>query len=365
MNVLLTSAGRRSYLVSYFKEALRKADCGGLVHAANSQISPAFAYADKTVVTPLIYDKNYIPFLLEYCRREKIGLLIPLFDIDIPVLAAHREEFAASGTIVVTADKPEADICNDKWETFRVLSEAGINMPATWLDEREAAQAADSRTADAGASDDKAAGGEAFGRTAGWPLVVKPRWGMGSLSIFTADNEEELRILVQKSRRGIRNSYLKYESLQDSDRCVLIQEMLKGQEYGLDIINDLEGRFRAVSVKRKDAMRSGETDGAETVENEELARLGQKLSGLIRHRGNLDADVFEAGGKYYVLELNARFGGGYPFSHAAGVDLPLALVLWALGREVPDELLRAKPGVRAQKDIRMLVWQQNMNKDRI
>ena len=54
--------------------------------------------------------------------------------------------------------------------------------------------------------------------------------------------------------------------------------------------------------------------------------------------------------------MNARFGGGYPFSHAAGVDLPLALVLWAMGREPGDEVLSARPGVRAQKDIRLLVW---------
>ena len=104
MNILLTSAGRRSYLVQYFKEALRLGGCGGLVHAANSCQCPAFACADRSVVTPIIYDQGYIPFLLEYCKREEIGMLIPLFDIDVPVLAAHREAFASAGTVVVTAD---------------------------------------------------------------------------------------------------------------------------------------------------------------------------------------------------------------------------------------------------------------------
>lgn len=104
MNILLTSAGRRSYLVQYFKEALKTAGCGGAVHAANSQPAASFAAADRTVVTPLIYDQYYIPFLLDYCRRWEIGLLIPLFDIDLPVLAAHRAEFEAAGTLLVTAD---------------------------------------------------------------------------------------------------------------------------------------------------------------------------------------------------------------------------------------------------------------------
>lgn len=66
LNILLTSSGRRSYLVNYFKEALNRQ---GLVHAANStDISPAFHAADRTVVTPLIYDENYIPFLVSYCK---------------------------------------------------------------------------------------------------------------------------------------------------------------------------------------------------------------------------------------------------------------------------------------------------------
>ena len=77
---------------------------------------------------------------------------------------------------------------------------------------------------------------------------------------------------------------------------------------------------------------------------------------MLCHRGNLDVDVQEEDGTYYVLEMNARFGGGYPFSHAAGADLPLALVLWAMGREPREEVLSARPGVRAQKDIRLLVW---------
>ena len=122
------------------------------------------------------------------------------------------------------------------------------------------------------------------------------------------------------------------------------------------MINDLEGRYCTTIVKKKTAMRSGETDAAETVEDRELSALGERLGTLIRHRGNLDVDVLEEDGRYYVLEMNARFGGGYPFSHAAGVNLPLALVLWAMGRELPPGLLTARTGVKAQKDICMLVW---------
>ena len=77
MNILITSAGRRTYLVKYFKKELSSL---GKVHVANStDTSPAFQFADKYVVTPLIYDKDYIPFLLNYCRNNKIKAVISLF----------------------------------------------------------------------------------------------------------------------------------------------------------------------------------------------------------------------------------------------------------------------------------------------
>lgn len=102
-------------------------------------------------------------------------------------------------------------------------------------------------------------------------------------------------------------------------------------------------------------MRSGETDEAVTVDELALWELGRRLGEKIGHRGNLDVDVFDCEGRFYVLEMNARFGGGYPFSHCGGADLPLALVLWALGRPVPGDILRVKPGVRAWKDIQIQV----------
>ena len=90
-----------------------------------------------------------------------------------------------------------------------------------------------------------------------------------------------------------------------------------------------------------------------------MSRLSGSSEGVWERRlateENLDVDVFACEGRFYVLEMNARFGGGYPFSHCGGADLPLALVLWALGRPVPGDILRVKPGVRAWKDIQIQV----------
>ena len=330
LNILLTSVGRRSYLVEYFKKALNGR---GLVHAANSSdVSPAFLVADRNVVTPLIYDSSYISFLIDYCKKNEIKAIISLFDIDLLVLSHNKKEFEDNGIKVIVADEDVIRICNDKWNTYQFLTRNGICAPKTYLSLDEALEAVKEGIID-------------------YPLVVKPRWGMGSIGVYSADNEAELKCFFKKITNVISNSYLKYESSRTPDQAVLVQEKLKGQEYGLDIMNDLNGSYVNTSAKIKFAMRSGETDSAVTVDDPRMSQLGEKLGKLLKHEGNLDADVFEADGKVYVLELNARFGGGYPFSHAAGVDMPQAIVNWLAGEECDSSLFVPKPGIMSQKDI--------------
>src|SRR5690606_38215765 len=109
-----------------------------------------------------------------------------------------------------------------------------------------------------------------------FPVIIKPRWGMGSIGIFTAENELELEVFYKKTRKEIEESYLQFESKADSGHAVLIQECIKGQEYGLDIFNDLNSSYLKTFVKKKSAMRSGETDGAITEDHYEFQNLGKR-----------------------------------------------------------------------------------------
>ena len=132
---------------------------------------------------------------------------------------------------------------------------------------------------------------------------------------------------------------------------VIFQEFLNGEEFGADIINDLNGLFRNVVIRRKIAMRAGETDIAEIVENKKISYELERLGKLSHHIGNLDCDIFLVGDDVYILEMNARFGGGYPFSHMAGCNLPLAIVNWASGKDVTTDILTAKVGHRGFKEL--------------
>lgn len=326
---MLTSVGRRAYMVKYFKEVLGDS---GKVYVCNSDDkSIAFKYADEKVISPLIYDENYIPFLLDYCKRNSINILISLFDIDLLMLARHKNQFKEIGTKVIVSDPQIVEICNDKWKTYQFLINNGFHAPASFLNVNEVIE--------------KIADGEL-----NYPIVVKPRFGCGSISVAIAYDEEDLVYLTKKANKEITTSYLKYESAVTEEK-VIYQECLKGQEYGADIINDLNGVTQNVIVRKKIAMRSGETDIAELVDEPTIKETLVKLGSVTKHIANMDCDVFLVDGKPFVLEMNARFGGGYPFSHMGGCNLPQAIVSWAEGKEVSKEMISAKTGITGFKEI--------------
>jgi len=329
MNILLTSVGRRTYMVNYFKEALNGI---GLVHAANSTETYSISVADKSVITPLIYDENYIEFLLNYCLKNNIKAVISLFDIDLPVLAKNKKRFAEHGISVIVSDLDFIQICNDKWLTYNYLRENGFSTPISFLTVQD--------TLDAIVNNE-----------INFPLIIKPRWGMGSIGIFQADNEEELKILYKKKLNSINGSYLKFESQQAPENSIIIQEKLLGNEYGLDIFNNLKGDLLTCVPKRKLAMRAGETDSAEIIGNSKLFEIGTKLSQLSKHIGNLDVDCFLIGKEFFILEMNCRFGGQYPFTHLAGANFPKVLINMILNEEIEKKNLQVKTGTIGIKDL--------------
>ena len=332
MNILLTSVGRRAYIIDYLRDVYKRLGLAGNIIATNSDMNTtAMSVADKAFESPIIYDEKYIPFLLEICKSEKIDMLISLFDIDLMILAKNKRRFESQGVKVIVSDENIINICNDKFEMLKYLKKINMPVPKTYIDLEEALKGVD------------------FDKNS---YILKPRWGMGSLSIFEAENKKELEVLYEKAKWSIQKSYLRFESEADIDRAILIQEKIKGDEYGLDIFNDLEGENPVVTVKRKLAMRSGETDIAEVIENKELENIGKKIAESLKHIGNLDMDILFDGQKAYIIDMNARFGGGYPFTHSAGVNELEALIRLCKNEKVNDLSVK-KYGLFA-KEIAML-----------
>lgn len=322
MNILFTCAGRRTYLLKYFKENLSEGD---KVVATDMQLSaPALQVADVKIQVPAVYDPKYIDITLDICKEQKIDALISLNDLELPILAENKKRFEEIGVRVIVSDPEVVDIAFDKYKTAQWVESIGLNAPKTYVTLASAKEAL-------------AKGEIAF------PLFMKPRWGSGSIGLETIEDMEELEEVYQQLFKKIKKTILATASV--GDEYIMIQEKLTGKEFGLDVMNDLEGNHVAVSVKQKLAMRAGETDKAITVDIPEVYEMGRKIGENLKHIGNLDVDIMQrANGDYCVLELNPRFGGGFPFSYEAGVNLPLAIIKWLKGDEVPASMLQPEYG---------------------
>jgi carbamoyl-phosphate synthase large subunit len=333
MNVLLTCAGRRNYLVQYFREAL--SGSGSILAADANRSASALSEADKAFVVPPVAHAEYVDSIRNICCRHGVRLLVPINDLELPTLAASRDRFIRSGVLPVISSVERIDLCADKLATVEFLRESRLDFPKTYDSLPRALDAV------------------AGGRLA-FPVVIKPRWGTASIGIEYANSREELEFGHRWVKSHLARSFLAGVGC-DPEHDVLIQEKLDGQEYGLDVVNDLDGRYITTFARRKLAMRAGETDRAITVVDARLEALGATIGSSLGHVGNLDCDVFDVGGVYHVLEMNPRFGGGYPFSHTAGANLPAALIAWANGRQPNPDWLRIRPNIVVSKCDRLVV----------
>jgi len=328
MNILFTCAGRRNYLINYFKTALNGK---GKVFTADMQASaPAMVDSDKAFIVPPIYEDNYINSLKEICLVNNIVAIISLNDLELPILTKEIKMFKGIGTKIIISSPRVIDICFDKWKTCSFLSSIKLNFPRTYISYNKAIEAVKKSELT-------------------FPLIIKPRWGSASIGIEEVDNIDGLFYSYELLLLKIKKSMLSKASSEDYEHSILIQEKLIGIEYGIDIINNLNGDYQTTIVKKKLAMRAGETDKAITQFNDELSSIGSKIGTNLKHIGNLDCDVFYNGKTYTILELNPRFGGGYPFSHLAGVNLPAAMIKWLDGKVNVREFLQYEEGMAFSK----------------
>lgn len=330
MNVLLTSIGRRGYLVRYFQAALAGR---GRVIAANSLAdTPGMLAADHAIVVPPSHDPEYTEAILSICRKHRVGLLCACHDLDALKLSSERERLGREGVIAVLPSPEWARICLDKYECGARLRAAGFAVPWSALTLAEAADAV-------------ANGAVRF------PLVVKARYGFGSLGLALCQDMEELNWFYRRAEADLRDSIVNRFVDASTQAPVLVQEHVGGPELTLVLVNDFDGRHAAHFVTEVHGMRAGESDRATTLDSDALGDLPERLAKLTRHVGVWGADIRMGGGHPAIIDLNPRFTGDYPFQHLAGADVPAALIAWAKGATPDPAWLRSEPGVTGYKEL--------------
>ncbi len=284
MNVLIASCGTRNKIVQYFKRALEGGRKGRVIATDCSPNAPALYEADAWYIVPRITEPDYLDRLYEICRKEKITGVLSLIDPELSLLALHRREFEALGVTVIGSSYELCERTLNKWEMYQWLTGHGYRCARSYMDVE--AFVADVRAG-----------------LLSYPVFVKPARGSASIAISKAFDEETVRLLVSHGEE------------------MMIQEYLDGQEIGADCYIDLcSGQTVSIFTKKKLVMRAGETDKGISFWDERLFELIRRFIAESGFLGQIDIDIFEIEGEYYISEVNPRFGGGYPHAYECGVD---------------------------------------------
>lgn len=315
MNLLITSVGIRTYLVKAFNEAMSSgnvytADCG--------KYTPGFFTSKKSFIIPRASTSNYIPTLLNLCQKHSIATIISLNDLELLTLAKNKHLFKDEGIDIVVSNDQIIEMCMDKMLTYSKLKEKKISCPVTVNSFTKAMDLLNNKKLS-------------------FPLIVKPRFGSASNGIDIVNNKMELK------RSSKRND-------------IVIQEMLHGDEFGVDVFTDRYGSPISIYIKRKIKMRAGETDKAISVHNEVITASILKLIRNFEFVGPCDIDVFATENTCSILEINPRFGGGYPLSHSIGANFPEKVLRMSRGEDIKSDLEEKYPeNIVMMKDIGVLI----------
>ncbi|MDE7319532.1 MAG: ATP-grasp domain-containing protein [Lachnospiraceae bacterium] len=282
MNILILSCGTRNKIIQYMKKEL--AGRGRVIATDMSPNAPALYEADAFYLVPRITEPHYMDTVLEICRKEQISGVFSLIDPELSLLAEHEPRFRQMGTTVIGSSYELCERTLDKWQMYLWLKEHGYACAGSYVDK------------------------DAFYRDVergkiSYPVFVKPVRGSASIAISRAEDRETVDLLFSHGEG------------------LLIQEYLRGQEIGADCYIDMiSGETVSIFTRKKLVMRAGETDKGISFKDPALFELLERFIKESGFRGQIDIDIFECDGVYYISEVNPRFGGGYPHAYEAGVN---------------------------------------------
>jgi carbamoyl-phosphate synthase large subunit len=281
------------------------------VIAADSFPLAAGIYAaSKSYLVPLPSDPNYIDALLEICRSERVCILFPGLDEELPVLSAARERFKKIGVTAVVSDPEVVAMCDDKLATARLLSANGFSAPRTCLLAEDVLS------------------------ILSFPMVLKPRCGgCRSKGVFVVESVQELRQRLSQL---------------EPSRYVA-QEWIDGDEYTCGTVN-FSGECLGVILLRR-ILRNGDTYKAFVVKDPQLTEFVKNVMQVLRPFGPCNAQLRVRDSIPYIFEFNARCSGTTACRSLAGFNEPLMIANYLLLGQQPVFDIREISILRYWKEL--------------
>jgi len=303
VSVLITAASRRVPLVRAFRAAVEKLGKGRVITTDINPLSPALYFGHKHHIVPLTTDRYYIPIIESICDVEDVNLIIPTIDDELPIFGRARKQFADLDIRVAISSEKTGLICNDKYATWKFCRDNEIAAPETRL------------------------GSDVEAHELRYPVIVKPRFGRGSVNVFTVRNAEQLKL------------FLNYVS------DPVVQDFVDGTEFTVDLLADFDGRVISAVPRERLVIRAGVSDKGVTRKNQAVMDFAIDVAERLQIVGAANIQCKWDGNQATLIEVNPRFSGGIPLTMAAGADFASWLVQMTAGIEVRPQLGRFQDGL--------------------
>jgi carbamoyl-phosphate synthase large subunit len=258
------------------------------------ELSVACHLAHDSFAVPSIEDAGYVSQLMDLCTAHEIGLIVPTIDPELPVLARWRQAFAERGTALIVSSEDFVRIARDKRATAQWFVSQGLRVP----------QRVDPRAANR------------------FPIFARPYDGSSSRNICVINDASQVTSALLEDSQLIFTEYL---SPREYD------------EYTIDMYFTTAGALRCIVPRLRIETRAGEVSKSRTTRLDAFELVRERLATVAGARGCITMQVFvhRRSAKVYAIEINARFGGGYPLSYEAGANFPRWLIQeYLLGKTV-------------------------------
>lgn len=294
-NILFLSAGRRVELISAFRTEIisKKLPIKILATDLKTQLSAACQIADVHIKAPNVTDPIYPDFLFEVCTLHEIGLVIPTIDTELLLLSTIRKKFLEKGIHIIISDESLIRICRDKRLSSIFFQDIGIDVPTIYPIDKIT-----------------------------FPCFVKPYDGSCSSGVNLVQHENELTKAML------------------NDEKMIFMEFIDNsyEEYTVDAYYNQESKLKCLVPRQRIEVRGGEVNKGITKRHFLYNHLLPKLRSLPGARGCLTFQFFvnEQTEHIVSIEINPRFGGGFPLTYSAGANYPGWLIdEYLLGKDVP------------------------------
>lgn len=285
-NILITSAGKRVALTRYFKETLSRFYPEAKVFTTdlNPQMAPAGYVSDGCFQVPRVADEDYPATLWRICEEHGVGMVIATIDTELLLLADLKADFARRGIHVMVSDRAFVEVCRDKRHTGAFFERHGIRVPKE-VDKYHPT----------------------------FPLFAKPYDGSLSANLHYIKTADELTPDILADPKLLFMEYI--------DKKVY-------KEYTVDMYFGRDHRVKCIVPRDRIEIRAGEINKGRAVKNEILTFLKEKMGRVEGCVGCICVQLFfNPETKDMVgIEINPRFGGGYPLSYMAGGNFPELLI---------------------------------------